>query len=145
MLSISPNFLPAGQLKNGSMYWKPIKYRDTSTIGSRYRFDSNHHALTMLEDGTYFLYIELNVTCTSSCSKGSLSVTFEDGQGNKPLSCSLHLKTPETSVKKCWTVIPHLPSKSRLMARMHATVSALDGWKLELNHSGFGLFLVDGP
>lgn len=144
MLSVSLNFFPAGEVKNGIMHWKPVRYGKTnSTIGSHYRFNANHQTLTMLKDGTYFLYIELNVTCPGvSCSNGSLSVTFEDNTQHEPLSCTLHLKTNEPSAKKCWTVIPHIQSENRLMARMHARVSP--GWKLELNRSGFGIFLVDG-
>ncbi|KAF4075507.1 hypothetical protein AMELA_G00235200 [Ameiurus melas] len=133
-------------VKNGTMLWEPIVYRNSTTMGSRYKFNSEHGALRMEKGGTYFMYTQLNLTCTWRCGGGSLSVTFEDNQGKEHLSCTLHL--PDTTsipvVEKCWTVIHHLEPNSRLIAKMHATVPPR-GWSLDLNHSGFGMFLVDGP
>lgn len=124
------------------MEWEPINIRKTTTVGSRYNYNSLHHALTLLEEGTYFLYTELKLSCVGPCATGFLSVTFED-QLRQHLTCSLHLTHPGPLEKKCWVVIPNLPKGHRLMARMHADVLP-QGWQLDLNHSGFGMFLVDG-
>lgn len=146
MLSVSLNFFPAGDVKNGTMQWEPIEYRNTTTLGSRYSYYSKHGTLRTEKGGTYFMYTQLNLTCTWKCGSGSLRVTFEDNQRNEHLSCTLHL--PNTTsipvVEKCWTVIHHLEPESRLIAKMHATAPPR-GWSLDLNHSGFGMFLVDGP
>lgn len=146
MLSVSLNFFPAGDVKNGTMQWEPIVYRNTTTLGSRYSYYSKHGTLRTEKGGTYFMYTQLNLTCTWKCGSGYLRVTFEDNQRNEHLSCTLHL--PNTTsipvVEKCWTVIHHLEPESRLIAKMHATAPPR-GWSLDLNHSGFGMFLVDGP
>ncbi|XP_053085816.1 uncharacterized protein LOC113526467 isoform X2 [Pangasianodon hypophthalmus] len=132
------------KLENKTMQWAPIKYGNTSTVGSSYSYDSNG-ALRVLKDGTYFLYTQLNLTCVGPCDDGSLTVTFEDDLKNVQLSCTLPLRKAHRSptAEKCWTVIPRLSGKHRLLARMHTTVSA-QRWSLDLNYSGFGMFLVDG-
>lgn len=126
------------------MLWEPIKYLNSSTIGSSYSFDPINGVLKVNRDASYFLYIQLNLTCVNRCGKGTLSVTFEsDGE---LLSCSLHLPTITSTskpvVEKCWTVIPHLSKGTQLNARMHGFV-APKGWSLDLNHSGFGMFLIE--
>lgn len=126
------------------MEWAPIKVTDRNTVGSRYSYDTNHHALKMLHEGTYFLYTQLNLSCIGPCATGSLTVTFEDSRQKELLSCSLHLTHPGPSVRKCWAVIPHVQKGHRLMAHMYTNVPP-QGWKLDLNHSGFGMFLVDEP
>lgn len=141
---VGPYFFPAGELKNGTMLWAPIKYRNSTTVGSEYSYDSKSAVLTIKQEGTYFLYTQLNLTCTGLCSSGSLSVTFEGDQRTELLSCSLHLpKVPSHPiVEKCWTVVHRLLTGSKVIAKMHGRVSP-SGWQLDLNHSGFGVFLVD--
>ncbi|KAK2818322.1 hypothetical protein Q7C36_022255 [Tachysurus vachellii] len=140
-------FIPqTGEVKNASMLWKPIEYLNSSTIGSSYSFEPTNGVLTVNRDASYFLYTQLNLTCVHRCGKGTLSVTFENNKNEELLTCSLHLpKMPSTSnhvVEKCWTVIPHLVKGTRLNARMHGFV-APQGWSLDLNHSGFGMFLIE--
>ncbi|TTE81758.1 hypothetical protein Baya_14968 [Bagarius yarrelli] len=132
-----------GEIKNGNMLWKPLKYGNSSTVGSSYSYDSVNAVLTMNQEGAYFLYTQLNLTCVNVCSEGTLTVTFEVDR-NVVLSCSLHLSsmTFHPAVEKCWTVIPQLSKGSRLLARIHLTMSPKK-WRLDLNHSGFGMFLVD--
>lgn len=137
-------FCPVGALKNASMVWEPIQYGNGSTVGSSYSYDEKNAVLKVNKEGTYFLYTQLNLTCIHRCDEGTLSVTFFDDAKNELLTCSLHLQTDRSHrvAKKCWTVIPRLTEGSQLMARMHGLVKP-DGWKLELNYSGFGMFMVD--
>lgn len=144
-LIVSLNFFPADAVKNGSMEWESIAYGKSDTVGSRYSYNSNHHALTMKQEGTYFLYTQLQLSCTGICGNGSLSITFEGEQTRELLSCSVQMKSHKTSVNKCWTVVPHIPAKSRLMARMHTSFPPGTSLSLDPDHSGFGVFLVDGP
>ncbi|XP_027008779.2 uncharacterized protein LOC113646613 [Tachysurus fulvidraco] len=129
------------EVKNASMLWEPMKYLNSSTIGSSYSFDSTNGVLKVNRDASYFLYIQLNLTCVHRCGQGTLSVTFASDKDNELLTCSIHLSAI-TIVKKCWTVIPHLSKGTQLNARMHGFV-APRGWSLDLNHSGFGMFLID--
>ncbi|KAF7689217.1 uncharacterized protein LOC124377838 [Silurus meridionalis] len=137
----------SSELKNGSMLWHPIKYGNTTSVGKRYEYISNQGVLKMKQEGTYFLYAQLNLTCTGPCANGSLSIIFNDENLTEQLYCSIHLHLPKTPsghlVEKCWTVMPRVAANTRLMARMHARVVP-KAWRLDLNHSGFGIFLVDG-
>lgn len=139
-------FLLAGELKDGNMFWTDIMYGSTSSIGSGYSYKSGEAFLTVLKDGPYFLYTQLNLTCIGVCSNGSVSITFYD-EKSELLSCELDLSTPPyiPMVKKCYTVIPRLTNGTRITAKMQNKLESVDGWKLDLNHSGFGMFLVDGP
>ncbi|KAK3510905.1 hypothetical protein QTP70_024363 [Hemibagrus guttatus] len=132
------------ELKNASMEWAPILYRNGSTVGSSYSYDAKNAVLKVNKEATYFLYTQLNLTCVQRCGEGTLSITFMGDMNNELMTCSLHLQMNHSQhvVKKCWTVIPHLSKGSQLMARMHGSVKP-DGWKLEHNYSGFGMFMVD--
>lgn len=88
--------------------------------------------------GMYFIYIDLNFTCTYKCNPGLLSVKLDD-----KLTCEVNLpsvadSTPVT--KKCWAVRQLEPQ--RLFMQMTVPKVGLDNWKLELKGSGLGMFLV---
>lgn len=126
------------------MVWDPHNYKKGTTVGSHFSYNPGQHALTMHQEGTYFLYTQLKLSCTGICPNGHLSVTFEDNKETL-LTCSVHFLFPETSLKKCWAVIPYLQADSRIIAKMHTSFPPETSLSLDLNESGFGMFLVDGP
>ncbi|KAL7845165.1 hypothetical protein AOLI_G00233570 [Acnodon oligacanthus] len=132
------------EVKPGVMLWESISYGNGQTVGSGYTYNSNHGTLAVEREGSYFLYTQLNMSCVHQCNSGSLTLTFVN-QDNEQLSCTVKLpaKHWDPVVRKCWTVIPHLEKKSRLLARISLDTD-LKNWQLDLNSSGFGMFLVDG-
>ncbi|KAI3352936.1 hypothetical protein L3Q82_019509, partial [Scortum barcoo] len=133
-LCLSP---PAGDLKTSTMQWAPVSYGAGNSVGSNFQFDKNQNSLKPVRVGTYFMYIELNFTCTFNCSEGLLIVHVD----NK-LTCEVKLPADSTSVsKKCWTVSQI--DGQRLLTQMTLPKEGLENWKLELTGSGFGMFLVD--
>ncbi|XP_036413451.1 uncharacterized protein LOC118798189 [Colossoma macropomum] len=133
------------ELKQGVMEWESISYGSGKTVGSGYTYDPDHRALTVKREGSYFLYTQLKLSCVYQCENGSLTLTFESQGNSEQLSCTVKLPANHSDdvVQKCWTVIPHLEQKSRLLARISSNKS-LKNWQLDLNSSGFGIFLVDG-
>lgn len=123
-------------LGNMTMEWSPTFYGDGETIGSNYIYDKAQHTLKPQREGMYFIYIQLNLTCTHKCSAGVLSINV----GNK-LTCHVDLPEKNRPVsKKCWTVARL--GVDKLLT--HMTVSkALPNWKLESTGSELGMFLVD--
>ena len=127
---------PAGTLNNSTMELDRVVYGTGESVGSNYEFNREHYSLKPLQEGNYFIYVELNLTCTNICAQGLLSVHVED-----KLTCEVDLRENATQAsKKCWTV-SHL-GQQKLFTQM--TVSkGLENWKLELTGSGLGMFLVD--
>ncbi|XP_071361465.1 uncharacterized protein [Trachinotus anak] len=127
----------SSRLENSNMQWAPVLYGTGKSVGSNFLFDSEQHSLKPERAGTYFMYIELNLTCTFTCNAGLLSVHVGD-----KLTCEVELPAvPHSPVsKKCWTVTQM--DGQKLFTQM--TVSkGLENWKLEMGSSGFGMFLVD--
>ncbi|XP_062865670.1 uncharacterized protein LOC134328509 [Trichomycterus rosablanca] len=137
----------SSKIENEVMRWESYPFGDTDTVGSRYSYDSKQATVTVNQEGTYFLYVQLTLNCKHHCDNGSLGVNFESEREEKLLTCDLDLpETPSTPVtKKCWTVIPRLAKGSRLHARMDTRKREWKSWTIDLNQSGFGMFLVDGP
>ncbi|XP_040892661.1 uncharacterized protein LOC121180994 [Toxotes jaculatrix] len=129
----------SNELKNSTMQWTQVQYGEGVSLGKNYVFDPEQHSLKPEQAGAYFMYVDLNLTCTYRCEAGLLSVHV----GNK-LTCEVQLpavsdSTPVT--RKCWTV-----SKldgEKLFTQMTVPEDGLQYWKLELNGSGLGMFLVD--
>ncbi|XP_072513259.1 uncharacterized protein [Salminus brasiliensis] len=134
----------AGVMSKGVMAWEPIPYGEGQTMGSGYSYNPTQRMLTVKHEGSYFLYVQLNLSCIFQCSNEVLTITFEDHNRVEQLSCTMELLGNQTAVKKCWTVIPHLEKNSRLLAKIHSN-KELKNRRLEVNSSGFGMFLVDGP
>lgn len=136
----------AAEVKGGVMQWEPIPYGTHSTMGALYAYDPSHRALTVGRAGSYFMYVQLNISCLSTCKNESLTLSFTDQYNSEQLSCTVKLqsKHPEPVMHKCWTVMPHLEKNSRLLGKILSSTD-LKQWKLEPNSSGFGIFLVDGP
>ncbi|XP_066510755.1 uncharacterized protein [Hoplias malabaricus] len=132
------------EVKSGVMEWESIQYGKGSTVGSKFSYHSDHHSLKVNKAGSYFLYVQLNLTCNHQCESGSLDIIFEDNTKNQLLQCTVDLpKNNQPVAHKCWDVIPHLVKGSRLLARISSQTD-LKNWVLGLNSSGFGMFLVDG-
>ena len=128
---------PAGDLQNGPMQWAPVYYGPSVSVGSNFKFDSDPPSLTPKQMGIYFMYIELNFTCTYKCQAAVLSVHVGD-----ELTCEVQLPANNRSVtKKCWTV-SQMNGQS-LHTQMTIPEGGLSSWKLELKGSGFGMFLMD--
>ncbi|KAK2909520.1 hypothetical protein Q8A67_005357 [Cirrhinus molitorella] len=134
------------ELKSGVMAWETFAYGKGRSIGSLYSFDKKQNVLDVKESGSYFLYVQLNFSCTGRCPSGQFTVTFYNQHNIKELTCSVSLpewseETPQSQT--CWRVVTFLENQNRLFAKSTINVT-LDNWKLELNDSGFGMFLVDG-
>lgn len=127
----------SSELKTSTMQWAPVRYGAGKSVGSNFQFDENQNSLKPVRAGTYFMYIELNFTCTFNCRESLLLVHV-----NNKLTCEVKLPADSTSVsKKCWTVSQ--VDGERLLAQMTLPEKGLENWKLELTGSGFGMFLVD--
>ncbi|XP_053274258.1 uncharacterized protein LOC128436537 [Pleuronectes platessa] len=126
-------------LENGPMQWAPVYYGPSVSVGSNYQFVSEQQSLKPQQFGIYFMYIELNFTCTFRCDEAHLSVHVSDA-----LTCDVHLPNvtdirPVT--RKCWTV--SRVNGQSLHPQMSVPEGGLESWKLELKGSGFGMFLMD--
>ncbi|XP_061685842.1 uncharacterized protein LOC133506093 [Syngnathoides biaculeatus] len=128
----------SSKLVNSTVEWAPVHYSAGESVGSNFNFDSKQHSLWPKRAGTYFIYLNLNLTCTYRCSTGLLSVNV----GHK-LSCQVHLLAgSEQASKRCWTV-GWLDANTQLLTHMSVAKEGLENWKLELTGSNLGMFLVD--
>lgn len=131
----------SSDLKTSTMHWASVAYGEGTSVGSNYLFDENQHSLTPKRKGTYFMYIELSLTCTFDCTGGLLNVRVANDQGDK-LTCEVELPAHSRRVsRKCWTV-SQLDGDQKLVTQMTVPKEGLQNWKLELHASGFGMFHV---
>ncbi|XP_016382089.1 uncharacterized protein LOC107719225 isoform X2 [Sinocyclocheilus rhinocerous] len=133
------------KLKSGVMAWESIAYGKSRTIGSLYSYDKKQNVLNVNESGSYFLYVQLTFSCTEICPSGQFTVSFHNQRNSEELTCTVSLPkwSEETPISKtCWRVVTFPENRNRLFAKSQFN-GTLD-WKLELNDSGFGMFLVDG-
>lgn len=145
-LNVSLCLRPAGELKTGVMAWESFPYGKGQSIGSLYTYNKDQNALDIKESGSYFLYVQLSFSCTGKCQSGQFTVTFNNQHKMKEFTCSVslpeqHKETPQSQT--CWRVVTFPESNNRLLAKSEIT-GQLGDWKLTLNDSGFGMFLVDG-
>ncbi|KAK5602711.1 hypothetical protein CRENBAI_002490 [Crenichthys baileyi] len=129
----------ASQLDNMTMPWHTVNFFGTTSVGSNFLYDPSSYSLKPLKTGIYFMYIQVNVSCTHKCKAGVLKVEVF----NK-LTCNVELTADveKTTVsKKCWTV-EQLDSEL-LVAHMTVPENKLENWALDLNSSGLGIFLVE--
>lgn len=131
---------PTGVLKNYTMSWAAVKYGLGQSVGTNFVFDSNKQSLQVKRTGTYFMYFDLKLTCTSTCNTGLLRVRLDKDL----LTCEVELSAedPTPKSRKCWTV-SQIHENTPLLAQMEIPKEGLKNWKLELNSSKFGVFLVD--
>lgn len=121
------------------MHWTPIHYGEGTSLGSNFVFDADQNSLMPKHVGTYFIYIDLNLTCTYNCSAALFSVHVSD-----KLTCDVQLPAvadSRTVIRKCWTV-SQIDQQS-LFAQMTVPKEGLENWRLELRGSGLGMFHVD--
>lgn len=134
------------ELKNSTMMWEPIAYGESESIGALYDYDERQSVLKVAARGSYFLYVQLNFSCTHVCPPARFTVNFEDQNANTRLTCSVSLPDGMQPVSHtCWSVVTLSEKDSRLLARTEFTEfsNPSNVWKLELNDSGFGMFRVD--
>lgn len=132
-------YLSAGssKLENSTMKWIITSYGEGTSVGNGFDFNQAQHSLKPHQNGTYFMYLDLHFSCTFKCKPGVVTVSVRD-----ELTCKVELPENSTSVsRKCWTV-QRLQSKG-LLAQMTVPKEGMDYWKLELQGSGFGIFLID--
>lgn len=132
-------------LKNHTMPLHEVSYLAEKSVGSNYEFNSVQHTLKVKQKGSYFVYVELNVTCVGSCNPGHFRVQLSASESNSDtLHCDVHLSAQDTQQpqqKKCWTVTT-LKENTTLLSQMSLPQGPLPHWKLVLRGSGFGMFLV---
>lgn len=126
-------------LDNFTIPWRPVKFGEGTSVGKNYEYDSTKRSLKPANEGFYFIYIQVTVSCTHKCSAGILKLDVLE-----KLTCSVELtadveKSPVS--KKCWTV--SRLSGEELIAHMTVPKNGLTNWSLDLNASHFGMFLVD--
>ncbi|XP_045903833.1 uncharacterized protein LOC123970027 [Micropterus dolomieu] len=129
----------SSELKNFTMQWAPVAFAAGTSLGSNYLFDPVQSLLKPKREGMYFIYIDLNLTCTFSCSAGVLSVRVDD-----KLTCEVKLQAVADSTpvsRKCWTV-SRITKGQGLLTQMTVPEAGLQNWRLEMS-SRFGMFLVD--
>lgn len=127
------------------MAWEGFAYGATDTIGSLYSYDTSQKALDVKNSGSYFLYVQLSLFCKGICSPGQFTVSFYN-HNIKQLSCTVLLPEMnglEPISQTCWHVVTFPENGNRLMAKSEIQDS-LGDWSLQVNDSGFGMFLVDG-
>lgn len=120
------------------MRWTSIDYAEGTPVGSNFVFNKDQNTLMPQRAGTYFMYINMNLTCTHKCSAGVLKVKVDD-----KLTCEIELPVVadnRTVTRQCWTVQKF--DRKSLLAQMTVPEEGLENWKLELS-SGWGMFLVD--
>lgn len=119
------------------MTWAPVTYGEGVSIGNKFIFKPEKNSLNPRQMGTYFIYIEVNLTCTSKCNAGVLELHV----GNK-LTCNVKLPAHTRSVsEKCFTVTQL--DTNELITQMVVSNNGLGNWKLQMTGSGLGMFLVD--
>lgn len=121
------------------MTWAVKEFGEGTSKGDLFDFYPETHCLQPKREGMYFLYLNLNFTCIvrDNCTSGRLTVQVED-----KLTCEVNLRSDEPHhTAKCWAVT-HMKSQ-KLFAQMTVPKTGLQSWKLELNSSGLGAFLVD--
>ncbi|KAK7161003.1 hypothetical protein R3I94_003847 [Phoxinus phoxinus] len=134
------------ELKSENMAWEGFAYGKTHTIGSLYSYDKSQKALDVKDSGSYFLYVQLSLFCKGICSPGQFTVSFYNRMNSKELSCTVLLPEAngtEPVSRTCWRVVTFPGKVNRLMAKSEIQGS-LGDWSLQVNDSGFGMFLVDG-
>ncbi|XP_077380848.1 uncharacterized protein LOC144020855 [Festucalex cinctus] len=129
----------SSRLENSNVQWASVHYGAKKSVGSNFHFDANQRSLLPKHAGNYFMYLDLNLTCTSNnCGAGLLSVRVGD-----KLTCQVNLqKGSLQESKKCWTV-SWLDGKTPLLTHMTVPNEGLQDWKLELIGSNLVLLLLD--
>ncbi|KAG7265112.1 hypothetical protein CRUP_020069 [Coryphaenoides rupestris] len=129
-------------LGNGPMEWSPVSYGAGGSVGSNFVFHAEQRALELKRDGSYFLYVDLQLICTTECdATGPVTVSI-----GKDFTCTVELPKRSGSSgplsHKCWEVV-RMTAGTRLIATMTVPESSPKQWMLDVKKSGQGIFLVD--
>lgn len=121
------------------MTWNVVQDGNGTSKGDLFEFNPAQNYVQPKQAGVYFIYVNLNLTCThrGHCEQGRLTVQVGD-----KLTCEVDLQGNTTHVARtCWTVTQ--VNTQKLLAQMSVSKDGLSNWKLELKGSGLGMFLVD--
>lgn len=123
---------------NATMPWEVVDFGEGTSVGNLFEFNPKQNSLQTKRAGIYFIYVLLNLTCThqDNCTPGCLRVQVGD-----KLTCEVALQSERQVTKKCWTVSKM--NREKLLTQMTVPKTGLTNWKLELNGSGLGMFLMD--
>ncbi|XP_048846719.1 uncharacterized protein LOC125717618 [Brienomyrus brachyistius] len=125
-------------VKNITMMWELHPGQSGVT------YSGNNGKIQVEHNGTYLMYLNLEVHCNlhSSCSGASLTIRVID-QTKTKLTCVVTLPPNVKTVwaNDCLSVVP-LSAQEPLMAVMISTVEN-EEWKLIRKHSRLGLLPVD--
>lgn len=113
---------------------------ESRSVGKDFGFNEHQSALTPRREGNYFMYVNVNLTCVHQCAAGLLRLDV----GGK-MNCELQLPAKadtEPVSKQCWTV-QRLGTEGLQTDMTVFSEGQLDNWRLELETSGWGMFLVD--
>ncbi|KAM3623218.1 uncharacterized protein V6R79_008588 [Siganus canaliculatus] len=127
----------SSKLTTATMKLAEKEYGTGSTVGSNFEFDKMKNSLKPRKEGTYFIYLNLNLTCGFQCKPGVLHVAVGD-----KLTCKVDLPETAPVSKRCWTVTQLQPGEE-LLTQITVPQEGLENWRLELNSSGVGMYLVD--
>ncbi|KAG9337856.1 hypothetical protein JZ751_027507 [Albula glossodonta] len=133
------------QLKNETMTWAASS---SGSVGSRYLYNDKQQALQPQLEGSYLLYLDLELRCVRSdlrkCGEAHVTVKVMMNMQSSTLDCEAQLPRGKKDVRaaKCWKVVQLGPT-DRLITSMEAHGDT-QSWKLNTNQSGLGMFLVDG-
>ncbi|XP_024115338.1 uncharacterized protein LOC112137317 [Oryzias melastigma] len=130
--------LISSEVENKTIPLGLVNIAKGTSVGSNFVFNQDHHSLTPRQAGAYFLYIEVNLTCTHECSDGLLRLQVDD-----KLHCDVYLKGDKRSVShKCWTVVDL--DRRGLVTQMRVELPKPEptDWKLEKKGSGLGMFFI---
>lgn len=130
--------LPSAEVENKTIPLGLVNIAKGTSVGSNFVFNQDHHSLTPRQAGAYFLYIEVNLTCTHKCSDGLLRLQVDD-----KLHCDVYLKGDKRSVShKCWTVVDLDGRGLVTQMRVELPKPEPTDWKLEKKGSGLGMFFI---
>nr|XP_061843768.1 uncharacterized protein LOC133624304 [Nerophis lumbriciformis] len=137
----NPNFAfleaKSSKLGNSTMLWVSVKYGSGDFVGSNFEFRPDQGVLESKLEGTYLIHLNLNLSCTSSCGPGRLTVLVGD-----KLSCEVELAHSTREIKRC-CVQTRMESNTSLSATMRVPKDGLQNWKLELIGSNLSMLLLD--
>lgn len=120
------------------MPWAVVEYGEGTSKGDFFDFNPDENSLKPKKAGMYFIYMKLNFTCShkDNCKSGHLKVQVGD-----KLTCEVELGSTGAVSRNCWAV-SFIDGQS-LLAQMTVPKTGLKNWRLELEGSGLGMFLIN--
>lgn len=126
------------------MGWKSKSVNET--VGSGYKFLKTQHSLWPQAEGSYLLYLDLVLRCRhlepQDCGAIDVAMLVKRGGHNCDKSLLECRASASQRRAKCWDVV-QMGSQCSLVVWMEVRGDA-KSWELDMEHSGMGMFLVDG-